>query len=127
MQSRAWRLRRDGKKYREQVFKGTEKRRNRLLAGVHPDIRIHYENSDAKQMLPILLILAAVVLAASVLNYLLIVMGNTVTRAREMAVRKCYGAMPKSIFGITVSETLAHIIMALALAGALVYACKGSI
>ena len=92
-----------------------------------PISEYHYENSDAKQMLPVLLILAAVVLAASVLNYLLIVMGNTVTRAREMAVRKCYGAMPKSIFGITVSETLAHIIMALALAGALVYACKGSI
>lgn len=92
-----------------------------------PISEYHYENSDAKQMMPVMLILAAVVLAASVLNYLLIVMGNTVTRAREMAVRKCYGAMPKSILGITVSETLVHIALALVLAGALIYVCKGSI
>lgn len=92
-----------------------------------PISKYHYENSEAKQMFLVMLILAAVVLAASVLNYLLIVMGNTVTRAREMAVRKCYGAMPKSIFGITVSETLVHIVLALALAGALIYVCKGSI
>lgn len=89
--------------------------------------KYHYENSDAKQMLPVMLILATVVLAASVLNYLLIVMGNTVTKTREMAVRKCYGAMPGNIFGITVSEALVHIAVALILAMALIYVCKGSI
>lgn len=92
-----------------------------------PVSKYHYDNSDSKQMYLVMLILAAVVLAASVLNYLLIVMGNTVIRAKEMAVRKCYGAMPRSIFGITVVETLVHIALALVLAAVLIYACKGSI
>ena len=92
-----------------------------------PVSKYHYENSDSKQMYLVMLILAAVVLAASVLNYLLIVMGNTVTRAKEMAVRKCYGAMPRSIFGITVAETSVHIVLSLVLAAALIYVCKGSI
>lgn len=92
-----------------------------------PVSKYHYDNSDSKQMYLVMLILAAVVLAASVLNYLLIVMGNTVTRAKEMAVRKCYGAMPRSIFGITVAETSVHIVLSLVLAAALIYVCKGSI
>ena len=92
-----------------------------------PVAKYHYDNSDSKQMYLVMLILAAVVLAASVLNYLLIVMGNTVTRAKEMAVRKCYGAMPRSIFGITVAETSVHIVLSLVLAAALIYVCKGSI
>ena len=92
-----------------------------------PVSKYHYENSDSKQMYLVMLILAAVVLAASVLNYLLIVMGNTVTRAKEMAVRKCYGAMPRTIFGITVAETSVHIVLSLVLAAALIYVCKGSI
>ena len=92
-----------------------------------PVSKYHYENSDSKQMTLVMVILAAVVLAASVLNYLLIVMGNTVTRAKEMAVRKCYGAMPRTIFGITVAETLVHIVLSLVLAAVLIYVCKGSI
>ena len=92
-----------------------------------PVSKYHYENSDSKQMTLVMVILAAVVLAASVLNYLLIVMGNTVTRAKEMAVRKCYGAMPRTIFGITVAETFVHIALSLVLAAVLIYVCKGSI
>ena len=44
-----------------------------------------------------------------------------------MAVRKCYGAMPRNILGITMAETLLHIVLAMMLAAALIYACKGSI
>lgn len=92
-----------------------------------PISEYHQEDSYFKQTFLMMIILAAVILAASVLNYLLIVIGNTVTRGREMAVRKCYGAMPRNIFGITIVETLVHIVLAMALAAALIYACKGSI
>ena len=92
-----------------------------------PISEYHQEDSYFKQTFLMMIILAAVILAASVLNYLLIVIGNTVKRGREMAVRKCYGAMPRNIFGITVAETLVHVVLAMALAAALIYACKGSI
>ena len=92
-----------------------------------PISKYHQEDSYFRQTFLMMMILAAVILAASVLNYLLIVIGNTVTRGREMAVRKCYGAMPRNILGITMAETLLHIVLAMMLAAALIYACKGSI
>lgn len=92
-----------------------------------PISKYHQEDGYFKQTFLMMMILAAVILAASVLNYLLIVIGNTVTRGREMAVRKCYGAMPRNILGITIAETLVHMVLAMALAAALIYVCKGSI
>lgn len=92
-----------------------------------PISKYHQEDSYFKQTFLMMMILAVVILAASVLNYLLIVIGNTVTRGREMAVRKCYGAMPRNILGITIAETLVHMVLAMVLAAALIYVCKGSI
>lgn len=92
-----------------------------------PISKYHQEDGYFKQTFLMMMILAAVILAASVLNYLLIVIGNTVTRGREMAVRKCYGAMPRNILGITIAETLVHMVLAMMLAAALIYVCKGSI
>ena len=92
-----------------------------------PISKYHQEDGYFKQTFLMMMILAAVILAASVLNYLLIVIGNTVTRGREMAVRKCYGAMPRNILGITIAETLVHMVLAMVLAAALIYVCKGSI
>lgn len=92
-----------------------------------PISKYHQEDGYFKRTFLMMMILAAVILAASVLNYLLIVIGNTVTRGREMAVRKCYGAMPRNILGITIAETLVHMVLAMVLAAALIYVCKGSI
>lgn len=82
---------------------------------------------DVKKMFWILSLLAFVLLAASVLNYVLIVVGNLVGRAREMAVRKCYGAGRLSIFGITFGETAVHLVLSLVLGGALIWSCQGTI
>ncbi len=54
-------------------------------------------------------IIAFVLLFTSVMNYLLIIVGNLVSRSREMAVRKCYGAEPKNIHAIIFSEALVHV------------------
>lgn len=104
-----------------------EKNEIKFSLNFTPISKYHQEDSYFKQTFLMMMILAVVILAASVLNYLLIVIGNTVTRGREMAVRKCYGAMPRNIFGITIAETLVHIVLAMVLAAALIYACKGSI
>jgi putative ABC transport system permease protein len=61
------------------------------------------------------------------MNYLLIIVGNLVTRSREMAVRKCYGAEPKNIHAIIFSEALVHVGLAVILAAVLVFLCKGTI
>ena len=75
----------------------------------------------------ILSIVAFVLLFTSVMNYLLIIVGNLVSRSREMAVRKCYGAKPKNIHAIIFSEALVHVGLAVVLAIVLVFLCKGTI
>ncbi len=75
----------------------------------------------------ILGIIAFVLLFTSVMNYLLIIVGNLVTRSREMAVRKCYGAEPKDIHAIIFSEALVHVGLAVVLAALLVFLCKGTV
>ena len=80
-----------------------------------------------KKMGWIMGIIAFVLLFTSVMNYLLIIVGNLVTRSREMAVRKCYGAEPKNIHAIIFSEALVHVGLSVILAAILVFLCKGTI
>ena len=79
-----------------------------------------------KTMSRILLLLAFVLLFSSVMNYLLIVIGNMVGRTREMAVRKCFGAGRTDIGSIVFCEAVVHIACAVVLAGLLIFVCKGT-
>ena len=88
---------------------------------------LYTHDSYIKMMGWILGIIAFVLLFTSVMNYLLIIVGNLVSRSREMAVRKCYGAEPKNIHGIIFSEALVHVGLAVILAALLVYLSKGTI
>ena len=80
-----------------------------------------------KKMGWIMGIIAFVLLFTSVMNYLLIIVGNLVTRSREMAVRKCYGADPKNIHAIVFSEALVHVGLSIVLAAILVFLSKGTV
>lgn len=80
-----------------------------------------------KKMFWIMSILAFVLLFSSVMNYLLVVIGNIVTRSREMAVRKCFGASHRNIYGVVMAEAEVHVVLAVALGGLLVFVCKGTI
>lgn len=98
-----------------------------LTYKVTPISRYFTSMPNVRQMFWILSLLAFVLLAASVLNYVLIVVGNLVSRAREMAVRKCYGAGRAAVYSITFSEACLHLVLALALGGAFLWACHGTI
>ena len=88
---------------------------------------MYTQNDYIKMMGWIMGIIAFVLLFTSVMNYLLIIVGNLVTRSREMAVRKCYGAEPQNIHAIIFSEALVHVGLSVILAAILVFLCKGSI
>lgn len=89
--------------------------------------KVYTQNSYIKMMGWIMGIIAFVLLFTSVMNYLLIIVGNLVSRSREMAVRKCYGAEPKNIHAIIFSEALVHVGLSVILAAILVFLCKGTI
>ena len=84
-------------------------------------------NPQVKTMCWIMSLLAIILLVSTVVNYLLIVMGNVVNRFREMAVRKCFGGGRRTIYGITISESLVHVLIGILLALALMFVCKGTI
>lgn len=84
-------------------------------------------NPQIKTMCWIMTLLAIILLVSTVVNYLLIVMGNVVSRFREMAVRKCFGGGQRTIYGIMISESLVHVLIGILLAAVLIFACKGTI
>ena len=88
---------------------------------------VYTQDPYVKKMGWIMGIIAFVLLFTSVMNYLLIIVGNLVGRSREMAVRKCYGAESKNIHAIIFSEALVHVGLAVVLAAVLVFLCKGTI
>ncbi len=88
---------------------------------------VYTQSPYIKMMGWIMGIIAFVLLFTSVMNYLLIIVGNLVTRSREMAVRKCYGAESKNIHAIIFSEALVHVGLAVVLAAVLVFLCKGTV
>lgn len=85
------------------------------------------QRDDVHTMIIILSILAIVLLLSSVMNYLLIIVGNLPRRFHEMAVRKCFGAKTKTIYAIVFREELNHVLIAIVLAAAFLFACKGTI
>lgn len=87
----------------------------------------YISNPQVKTMCWIMSLLAIILLVSTVVNYLLIVMGNVVNRFREMAVRKCFGGGQRTIYSIMISESLVHVLIGILLAAVLIFACKGTI
>ncbi len=87
----------------------------------------YISNPQVKTMCWIMSLLAIILLVSTVVNYLLIVMGNVVSRFREMAVRKCFGGGQRTIYSIMISESLVHVAIGILLAAVLIFACKGTI
>lgn len=85
------------------------------------------QSPTVKRMCWILLLLAGVLLFSTVMNYLLIVVGNMAGRFREMAVRKCYGARPADIHGIILTECIVHVFVGIGLAALVLWLCKGTV
>lgn len=92
-----------------------------------PTNEVHTDSDFARMMIMVLTVLASILLFSMVMNYMLILVGNVLTRSREMAVRKCFGAGNGSLLSITFSETLVHLVLAVVIAALLVIVCKGSI
>ena len=87
----------------------------------------HAKDENTRRMTWILSLLATVLIGCAVLNYLLLVVGGISRRAREMAVRKCYGASSRDIYGKVMAESVVHLLLSLALAAGLLYAVKDTV
>ena len=79
------------------------------------------EDKAVQNMKNIVLFLGIALLVLSILNYLVIVVSTLVTRIKEIAVNKCYGASTLNLFQMTFAESLLHMSIALVLGVGLLY------
>lgn len=87
----------------------------------------HSSRPEVRNLVFILSIIAALLLLVSIMNYVLVAISDVIRRAREVGVRKCYGAESWDINKILLKETACNLGLSLAVAAALVLAFRGAI
>lgn len=87
----------------------------------------HSSKPEVRNLVFILAIIAALLLLVSIMNYVLVAISDVIRRAREVGVRKCYGAESWDINRILLRETVCNLGLSLAVAAALVLAFRGAI
>lgn len=78
--------------------------------------QVYASSPETKQMAVMLLLIAFAIIFASLMNYVLLVISSLVTRSKDIAVHKCYGASGKNISDMIFSETFLNLILSLFIA-----------
>lgn len=86
-----------------------------------PLVGFYSSDSNVRSMSAMLMFLAVILLMSAGLNYLLITIGQMGRRAKEMAVRKCYGTSDARIFARVLGESLFFMTVSIGLAVLLVF------
>lgn len=92
-----------------------------------PYSREHISLPSVRSLIFILGLVSLLLLVVSVMNYVLVVIGDVLHRSKEMAVRKCYGAFGRDIFRLLGVETAVDMLLALGLSLLLIFAFRGAI
>lgn len=82
---------------------------------------------EVQRMSVMLALIAFALLFAAVMNYVLIEISSLVTRTKEIAIYKCYGASGRNISGMIFRETLVHLLLSLIVAVLLIFAFRGTV
>ncbi|MDO4218266.1 MAG: FtsX-like permease family protein [Bacteroidales bacterium] len=104
-----------------------EKNGMKLWYYLAPFGKTHLKEPSVHSMVILLSIVATLLIVISLLNYILIVISSMVRRAKEIGVRKCYGANSFNIHGLLAREAMLHLLSALVLAAAIIFASRGLI
>lgn len=110
-----------------QPMEELEKNGSVLWYYLEPFSDVHTSESYVRSMVILLTITAALLITISLLNYILVVISSMVRRAKEIGVRKCYGANSLDIHWLLAREALVHLILSLVLAAVIIFASKGLI
>lgn len=91
---------------------------------LHPLTGLHSSDPTTKRMGIMLALLAFALLFTAVMNYILIVISSMVSRSKQVAIQKCYGASGRNISGSILTETLLHLLLSLGIAALFVILCR---
>ncbi len=95
-----------------------------LTYRLKPLTELHSNKANIKTMSLVLMLLSMVILFAAVMNYILIVISSVVSRSKEVALHKCYGAPNSKIYIMMLSESFVHITLALLLSTLFIFSFK---
>ena len=101
-----------------------EKNGTKLWYTLTPLLGSHIQSPDVRFLVILLSIVAALLITISLLNYILIVISSMVHRAKEIGVRKCYGAGTADIYALLGREAVVHLFLSLALATVIIFASR---
>ncbi len=87
----------------------------------------HREQDNVRNQIVILSVIAFLLIAISVLNYVLVAVADVIRRSREVGVRKCYGADESDIHAILIKETAVNLLVSLAVAVAVILGFRSTI
>ena len=112
---------------KNQPLEQIEKSGSRLWYYLAPLASRHTAEDSVRNMLVILGIISALLLAISLLNYVLFVISAMVKRSKEVGVRKCYGAGTANIYGMMMKEAAVDVLASLIVAALLILAFQSII
>ena len=112
---------------KNQPLEQIEKSGSKLWYYLAPLASRHTAEDKVRNMLVILGIISALLLAISLLNYVLFVISAMVKRSREVGVRKCYGAGTANIYGMMMKEAAVDVFASLIVAALLILAFQSII
>ncbi len=92
-----------------------------------PLAKEHSSQPEVRNLVFILSIVAILLLLVSIMNYVLVAISDVIRRAREVGVRKCYGAEAWDINKILLKETAGNLGLSLVVAALLVLAFRGAV
>lgn len=89
---------------------------------ITPADSIHGKFTDSNKTSLILLVVAVILLVASIMNYVLFTLSSMIKRSKTVAVLKCYGAEKWNIRNMLLKDTIIDLLISVVLALALVAA-----
>ncbi len=110
-----------------QDLESLEKNGTSLSYTLKPFKTLHRDNPDVRNMLLILSVVALLLLLVSVMNYVLVAIGDVIRRSREVGVRKCFGAGDGTIYALLFRETALNIASSLLVAVLIIFAFRGAV
>lgn len=108
-----------------QPLEELEKNGTTLWYFLVPLAKEHSSQPEVRNLVFILSIVAILLLLVSIMNYVLVAISDVIRRAREVGVRKCYGAETWDINKILLKETAGNLGLSLVVAALLVLAFRG--
>lgn len=108
-----------------QPLEELEKNGTTLWYFLAPLAKEHSSQPEVRNLVFILSIVAILLLLVSIMNYVLVAISDVIRRAREVGVRKCYGAETWDINKILLKETSGNLGLSLVVAALLVLAFRG--